>query len=82
MSERKLLLIAIFVTGMAVPGIPAVWFLGAERPFLAVIGSVVGALAVRSIVRLVNTCGDSHYPALFTTNFEKRVKHCVIPGVS
>jgi len=54
MSEGKSLLLAFFVAGMAVPGIPAAWHFGVEKPFLAICGSIAGVISILLVVRLVN----------------------------
>jgi nitrate reductase gamma subunit len=61
MSERKLLALAVFAAGMALPGIPILawlWDIGAAKEFFAIVGAVVAAFAIGLVVRLVNRLGD------------------------
>jgi hypothetical protein len=63
MTERKLLIIAVFAAGAAVPGIPALaflWSVGAAKPLFAMIGVVIAAFAIGVAVRFVNRLGDPH----------------------
>jgi hypothetical protein len=64
MSERKLLALAAFVGGMAVPGIPYLawlWDSGTAKEFFAAIGVACGAVTIGFVVRLVNRRGDPRH---------------------
>jgi hypothetical protein len=64
MSERKLVLLAVFAAGAAIPGIPALaflWSVGAAQPLFAGVGLVAAACGIAAVVRLVNCHGDSRH---------------------
>ena len=64
MGERKLIILAIFAAGMAIPGIPflaLLWYVGLvgdAKAFLAIVGIAISAMFIGFVIRLVNRIGD------------------------